>query len=137
VGFVIDTSALAAVERAGTDWNDTLAPLADQAVVLPAIVYAELCVGVELADTPVRAGARRAKIDALIARVPIVEFGRDAGDRWAQLFAELTRAGSLVPANDLTVAATALQLGFGVLVGEPDETHFWRVPGLRVESLAA
>jgi hypothetical protein len=30
------------------------------------------------------------------------------------------------------VAATALQLGFGVVVGAADEQHFRRVPGLDV-----
>jgi len=54
--------------------------------VLPAIVYAELLVGVHLAESP-------------------------------------------------PVAATALHLNFGVLVGPRDEAHFREVPGLRVELL--
>ena len=35
------------------------------------------------------------------------------------------------------VAATALQLGFAVLVGPKDERHYARVPGLRCERLPA
>ena len=38
-------------------------------------------------------------------------------------------------ALDLAVAAIALQLGFGVLVGPNGEAHFRRVEGLRVEVL--
>jgi predicted nucleic acid-binding protein len=38
----------------------------------------------------------------------------------------------LIPANDLAVAATALHLEYGVLVGPEDEAHFRRVDGLRV-----
>ena len=53
---------------------------------------------------------RRSKTDGLISRVPIVEFGPE-------------------------VAATALHLGFGVLVGPRDEAHFRVVPRLRVETL--
>ena len=64
---------------------------------LPAIVCAELLVGVHLARGAARAASRRAKI---------------------------------------AVAATALQLGFGVVVGPQDEAHFRSVPGLRVERLA-
>ena len=45
------------------------------------------------------------------------------------------REGHLIPANDLAVAATALHLGFGVVVGQQDEAHFRSVPGLRVERL--
>ncbi len=75
------------------------------------------------------------KIDALVGRVPVIEFGIEAADRWATLFADLQRSGSLIPSNDLAVAAIALHLGFGVLVGPTDEAHFRRVDGLRVEVL--
>ena len=78
---------------------------------------------------------RRSKIDGLISRVPIVEFGAEVAERWADLFATLSREGRLIPANDLAVAATAFHLGFGVLVGPRDEAHFRVVPRLRVETL--
>jgi tRNA(fMet)-specific endonuclease VapC len=123
------------VERAGSGWEEALRPLEDEAVVVPAIVYAELVVGIELADTPLRAAARRAKISALIARVPLVEFGHEIAERWGELFAVLSRRGELIPANDLAVASTAVQLNFGVVVGPRDEAHFRRIPGLRVEVL--
>jgi predicted nucleic acid-binding protein len=135
VGLVIDTSAFVAVERSSTQWEQIVAPIVDQAVVLPAIVYAELLVGVRLADSPSRATRRRAKIDALLTRVPIVPFGPEIAQRWADLFAVLSRQGRLIPANDLAVAATAVHLGYGVLVGPLDEAHFRRVEGLLVETL--
>ena len=138
MGVVIDTSALVAAERAGTDWEHLLGPhLADEEAVLPTVVLAELLAGVYLADTPARAASRRAKVDALAARVPLVELGRAAAERWAELFALLSRAGTLMPANDLTVAATAIDLDFGVVVGPRDEAHFRRVPNLRVQVLSA
>ena len=98
-------------------------------------MYAELLAGVRLADTPARAVSRRAKIEAPVSRVPVVEFGAGAAAQWAELFATLSRAGRLIPANDLVVAATARFLAFGVLVGPRDEAHFRTVPGLRVETL--
>ncbi len=137
MGLVIDTSALVVAERAGSKWEDTLAAIGDEAAVVPAIVYAELLVGVELAADRARADGRRAKIDALLSRVPLVEFDAEVAAHWAKLFATLSRAGRLIPANDLAVAATARTLGFGVLVGPRDEGHFRVVPGLRVEALAA
>lgn len=135
MGILIDTSALVAVERGGADLQEALAELGDEPAAIAAIVYAELLSGVRLADSTERAAERRAKIDALIARVPVVEFGPGAAEHWAEIFATLHRAGTLIPANDLAVAATARELGFGVLVGPSDEAHFRRVPGLRVESL--
>lgn len=104
--------------------------------LLPAIVYAELLVGVELADSPARAARRRAKIHALVARLPIAEFTAEVAERWAQLYATLSRRGAQIPSNDLAVAATALHLGYGELIGPCAEGHFRAVPDLRVEVLA-
>jgi predicted nucleic acid-binding protein len=134
VGIVIDTSALVAIERGTAEWP---AALGGEPAVVPAAVYGELLVGAEMAASPARATARRAKIDALLARAPLVDFGAAQAERWAILYASLSRAGQLIPANDLAVAATALELDFSVLVGPPDEAHFRRVPGLRVVALAA
>ncbi|MEX1127275.1 MAG: PIN domain-containing protein [Vicinamibacterales bacterium] len=144
MGLAIDTSALVAAERvpiprgaARLDtWEGVLGRLAGEAAVLPAAVYAELCVGVLLADSPRRAATRRSRIEALAAAVPVIDFGAAIAEEWARLFAALSRAGQLIPANDLAVAATAMHLGFGVLVGPDDERHFRMVPGLRVERLA-
>jgi predicted nucleic acid-binding protein len=137
VGLVVDTSALVDLERASGDWETMLTGIGDETVVLPAIVYGELLVGVHLAGRVDQASARRVKIAALVERVPVVEFGREIAERWADLFAALSRRGRLIPANDLAVAATALQLDFGVLVGARDEAHFRRVPKLRVHSFRA
>ncbi len=135
MGLVIDTSALVAFERRGTPSHDALESLGTEPTVVPAIVYAELITGVLLADTPQRASARRAKIEALVGAAPIVDFGREAAAQWALLFTLLRRAGRPIPSNDLAVAATARALGFGVLVGPDNERHFRNVPELRVEVL--
>ncbi len=135
MGVVVDTSAFIAVERAGTRWEKAVERLRDEPAVIPAIVYAELLVGVHLADHPRRAARRRAQIEAMAARCPIIEFGREIAGRWSELFATLSRAGAMIPANDLAVAATALHLDFGVVVGPEDEVHFRNVPGLRCETL--
>jgi len=143
MGVVVDTSALVAAERQGEPgatsqpegWTRLLGRLAGEAAVLPAAVYAELLVGVQLADGPTRAAARRARIDTLAVRIPIVDFDAPIAEEWARLFANLSRSGRLMPANDLAVAATATHLGFPVLVGPSDEHHFRAVDGLSVEVL--
>lgn len=134
MGLVIDTSALVALERAAATWSDGLP---EEPAVIAAIVYAELLVGVKMADSRRRAAARRAKIDALLSMIPIVDFGPAEAERWADLYGRLSRAGELIPANDLVVAATALELEYGVLVGPTDEAHFRRVPNLRLVVLGA
>jgi predicted nucleic acid-binding protein len=135
VGLVVDTSAVVAVERAGAEWSQLIGPYGGEEIALPAIVYAELLVGVEMADTPKRARQRRHGLDALSSATGIVEFSQAVAERWATLFSDLTRRGHTIPSNDMAVAATALHLGYGVLIGPADEAHFRRVERLRVEVL--
>lgn len=142
MGVVIDTSALVAAERlappeaiSAGGWTSLFSSTADQPAALPAIVYAELLVGVELANSARRAAARRSRIDALTAHASIIEFDADIAQIWARLFATMNRAGRALPANDLAVAATAIHLGYAVLVGPSDEKHFRAIEGLTVETL--
>lgn len=140
MGLVLDTSSLIALERLGGDWADTeglLGPLAAEPTVIPATVLGELLIGAHMADTPARAMHRKARIDALTMRCPIVEFGQSIAERWSNLFSDLNSAGEMIPSNDICIAATAVHLGFGVLVESHDESHFRRVPGLRVELVQA
>ncbi len=132
MGLVIDTSALIALERAGASWEQGLGRQADEPVVLPAIVYAELLIGVALAGNRKRATQRRQRIDALVAVSGVVEFDAAVAEKWAELFALLSRRGRMIPSNDLAVAATARHMEFGVLVGPRDERHFREVPRLSV-----
>jgi predicted nucleic acid-binding protein len=131
MGLVIDTSALVELERRGPDWELAGSPLRNESAVIAAIAYAEVMVGVRLADTDARARQRKARLDALVARCAIVEFGRATAERWSDIFAQLSRDGKMIPSNDIAVAATALELDFGVLLGPKDEKHFRRVAGLR------
>jgi predicted nucleic acid-binding protein len=137
VGLVLDTSALVALERLTDGFETALGALGAESAVIPAIVYAELLVGVRLADGAARAAARKARVDALISRFPVVDFTREIAERWADLFATLSRAGTMIPSNDLAIAATALALDFGVLVGPKDERHYRQVPNLRCERFPA
>lgn len=134
MGVVVDTSALVTFERIEGGWDRLVDDFGDDAIALPAVSLAEVLVGVNLAKGR-QAARKRASVEALIERVPVVPFGREIAELWAELFARMKQRGELIPANDLAVAATAAHLGFGVLVGNRDEAHFRRIPGLRVEVL--
>ena len=136
MGLVADTSAIVAIERGG-DLAGAVADLGDERLVLPAIVYAELLAGISLTRDPVRAAERRAKVATVAATFPLVEFGKAFAEHWAEIVTSLRESGESIPSNDAQVAATALGLGFGVLVGPADEAHFRRVPGLEVRALSA
>jgi len=132
VGLVLDTSAVVAMERAGVELPDALRRLGTDDLALPAIVLAELLVGMRLGTGKRRIEARRAKIDELREATRVVDFTAEIAERWANLFAILERGGNRIPANDLTVAATAAHLEFSLLVSPQDEAHFRRVRGLNV-----
>lgn len=136
MGLVLDTSVLVAAERGSVSWQALLERFGDEPAALPAVVYAELLAGVQLTETPARAETRRAKVEALATRVPVIPFTPGTAEHWAEIFATLHRSGSMIPANDLAVAAHAKELDFGVLVGPGDEAHFRRIPDLRVEVAA-
>lgn len=97
MGLLIDTSSLIAVERASAPWDEALLAIAGEPVALPTIVYAELLVGVRLADTPARAASRRSKIDALVAAVPVIGFDRPIAERWRTCFRPSAARGCLYP----------------------------------------
>ena len=132
MGVVVDTSALIAFERAEVGIDRLLDERGGEVIALPAIVLAELLVGAAIGGVGRQARAQ-STIDHILDRMSVVDFGREIAERWAELMVELRRRGQLIPSNDLQVAATAVQLGFGVLVGDRDEAHFRRIDGLRVE----
>ena len=133
MGLVIDTSALISLERGSFEGSEL--PFGDESIVLPAIVWAEALIGVRVAGTPERAARRRGFLEKVRLLTSLEVFGDDAAERYAGLYVSLRKSGSMIPQNDLQVAALALSLGFGVLVGKNDESYFRLVPELRVECL--
>lgn len=136
MGLMIDTSALIALERSiGTKHPLTLE--AEEIYALPAIVWAEALIGVRLASNASRAARRLARLQAIRNLTGVEDFGPLAAEHYADIFTELSKAGMLIPQNDIAVAATAFALDFGVLVGPRDEAHFKRISGLEVRVLSA
>ena len=96
-------------------------------------MWAEALIGARLADSPLRAARRRAHLEALRTQAEVEPFTPEAAEHYADIYAELSKQGVLIPQNDVAVAATARLLGYGVLAGPRDEEHYRRVPGIRVE----
>lgn len=136
MGLILDTSALVEIEKGLELGRFKGLPMGEQ-VILPVIVWAEALVGVRLADTPERAAKRRGHLNVIRRHAIMQEFSPDIAEHYADIFAELTRAGQRIPQNDLVVAATARFLKTGVLVGPEDEHHFKRVAGLEVHVVTA
>lgn len=135
MGLILDTSALVALERSVAQGNPlSLEPA--ETFALPAIVWAEALIGVRLAADASRASRRLARLEAIRRVTGIEDFTPLVAEHYADIFTDLSKQGLLIPQNDIAVAATARSLGFGVLVGPADETHFRKVPNLEVRILA-
>ena len=132
MGLVLDTSALIELERALAAGQPSSWPWDDE-IALPAIVWAEALIGVRMASSAVRAARRRAHLEAIRMQTGVEPFSAAMAEHYADIYAELAAQGTLIPQNDLAVAATARELQFGILVGPDDEAHFRRVQGVSVK----
>lgn len=136
MGLILDTSALVAWERARNAGQSVTLDDSEE-LVMPAVVWAEALAGVRLADSAARAARRMAWLESLRRMMGVEPFTAETAEHHADIFAELTQKGMMIPQNDIAVAATARCLGCGVLVGPRDEAHFRRIDGLDVRLLAA
>ncbi len=134
MGLVIDTSALVQLDRSSVVGKDL--EFANEPVVLPTIVWAEALIGVRLATSANRAANRRGLLERTRLVSTLESFSPEAAEIYADLYSELRSRGQHLPQNDLQIAAIALSLGYGVLVGQQDEKHFRTIEGLRVETLS-
>jgi predicted nucleic acid-binding protein len=132
MGLVIDTSAVIDLQRSQTPAADVLRRYGDEPLVIPTIVVAEVLAGARLAPGKRRQAEIQQSVDAILAIALAVDFDMRLVPTWADLFASLERRGTRIPSNDVIVAATAVHLEYGVLVGALDEVHFRRIRGLRV-----
>lgn len=132
MGIIIDTSAIIELERNSGTWDKLLAISGEEEVFLAAATWGELNAGVHLADSVERALRRKAKLSGLKKLVPVLPFTEELAEVWAELFAEMHKNGTPVPANDLAVMATAVFHRCRVLVGSKGESHFQMVKRLEL-----
>lgn len=127
MGIVIDTGIIIRAEREGVDFSlwEEYGP-----AYLSAITVSELLVGVHRADTADRRAKRLAFVEAVLAKLPVLDFTAGIARLHAGLFASLAQQGQLIGAHDLIIAATALSHGCAVLT--TNRAEFKRVPGLTV-----
>jgi len=127
----LDTSAFSHWQRGHAEVSRILDESKD--VGVPAIAIGELKAGFRL-------GARERKNEAELSEflanpdVRILDVDEEAAEQYAQVVADLTRAGTPVPTNDIWIAALALREGATVLTFDE---HFRSIPRVGVLLLKA
>lgn len=99
---------------------------------LCSIVWAELHCGACLLSNPEQ---EKQRIEVAFGGWPRLPFDDAAAERYGEIRAQLQRAGRLIGANDLLIAATALANGLTLITHNTDE--FKRIEGLAVEDWEA
>ena len=122
--ILLDTNAYAAFKRGDPGARDVV-QMADTLGV-STVVLGELLGGFALGS---RAERNRTELTAFIEspRVAVLPIGEVTAQFYASVFAALRRKGQPIPTNDLWVAATALEHGFGLFTYD---SHFRAVDGL-------
>jgi len=132
VGLVLDTNVFirAERERGCLDFS-RWAEYGD--AFISAITVSELLVGVHRADNDSRRARRSAFVEAILARLPVLDFTTEVARVHAEALAALTTSGTLIGPHDMIIGSTALSQGHAVLTSNVGE--FRRIPGLEVLDL--
>ena len=131
---ILDSSVVIAGERRGHTVRQILeqfkADYGEIEIGVSVVTIVELTHGIQRAGTEERRQRRQAFVDELIRDVPVhpvtVETARLAG----RIEGDRATQGINIAFEDLLIAATALQLGFGVATG--NVRHFQVISGLTV-----
>lgn len=99
-------------------------------IYISAITASELLVGVHRANTQARRLKRTAFVDAILARIPVIDFTLEVARIHAKLYAHLAKQGKMIGSHDLIIAATALAHDYTLITYNHHE--FKRVPGLKI-----
>jgi tRNA(fMet)-specific endonuclease VapC len=134
VGLILDSSVVIAGERRGHTVRQILeqfrSDYGETEIGLSVVTIVELIHGVQRAETEERRQRRQTFVDELIRDVPVhpvtLEVARLAG----RIEGGQAAHGVTIAFEDLLIAATALQLGFGVVTG--NVRHFEQIPALNV-----
>lgn len=125
--YVVDTSAYSAFFR-GDPRLVSRIQTADFLALTP-VVLGELIAGFRNGNQYEKNRTWLAKFLAS-SRVTILDVDRETAERYSEIQAYLKGKGQPIPTNDIWIAASAMQHGFGVVTTDP---HFERVPQLSVE----
>lgn len=130
--YLIDTNILIAALKGHVQVRQRLEALPFNTIRLSAIVLGELEFGAERSAHGER---NRARLLALVQRLPLVGIDHDTTRCYARIRALLERQGIPIGANDTWIAAQALAVN-AILVTD-NEREFSRVPGLTLENWLA
>ncbi len=133
MGLIVDSTIMAAAEGEGMNLHrflDTLGMDRGEELGISVITVLELAHGIERADSARRRAFRERYLDDIIAALPIYPVTLAVALRAGSIDGQCQAIGTRIPVSDLLIAATALDLGFGIKTA--NLRHFNLIPALRI-----
>lgn len=134
MGLILDSCVVIAGERQGHTVRRILEQFKEDygetEIGLSVVTIVELIHGVQRAGTEERRQRRQAFVDELIRDIPVHPINIETARLAGRIEGTQAAHGVTIAFEDLLIAATALQLGFGVVTG--NIRHFEQIPGLKV-----
>ena len=134
LGLVLDSSAVIVAERRKQPVTEMIEAIllahGPLELSLSPVTVAELVHGIYRARSPEVANRRREYIEELVSLIPVHPVTNQTGWIVGKIEGQEAAKGNVLPFNDLMIAASAIEQGYGVLTG--NLRHFGMVPGLKV-----
>jgi predicted nucleic acid-binding protein len=134
LGLILDSTVVVNAERSGHTVPQILRQIQDVhgdiEIGLSVVTIVELTHGIMRAGTDERRQRRQAFVDALILNVPVHPITVETAKLAGRIEGAQATQGVNMAFEDPLIAATALQLGFGIATS--NLRHFQVVPGLTV-----
>ncbi|WP_322768952.1 type II toxin-antitoxin system VapC family toxin [Frankia sp. Cr1] len=121
--LILDTNILIAYERGAIDRS----ALDDDELAVAAVSIAEYRVGIELADTAVRAADRSRSLSAMTSVLDVLDYTESTAVYHARLIAASRRIGRHRGAHDLIIAAHAAETG-RIIISRDSKARFADLP---------
>jgi tRNA(fMet)-specific endonuclease VapC len=129
VGRLIDTNVLVEFERHPDNYPEFLKDLTTEKISLSVISASELLHGIHRAtDAAVRL-RREAFVEGILSILHVIEVDLLIARQHAQIWAELSKSGSMISHPDLWIAATCLVHNLSLLTF--NRRDFERIPGFQ------
>ena len=136
MGLVLDTSVIIGAERMKLDLSQLLLEQpVTETVMISVVTASELLHGCERASNRGVRKRRVAFVEAIMEKLPIVDFRLGEARRHAELWARLESKGIRIGAYDMIIAATCLSIN--ARLATLNRTEFSRVDGLNLIEMDA
>lgn len=130
MGCLIDTCILIDFEKNKDDIMSRLAEYQNENFYISVITVSELLYGVHSAkDTKIR-NTRKAFVEDIILKFPILPNDLSVARMHAELWAELASSGNLIGSHDLWISAACISHGHAILTD--NKKDFNKIPGLKI-----